>query len=204
PTSPAAPATPAPDPAPASRRQDPADSVYRAGRSALGKGDYRQAEAAFRRVTASWPKSAYANDATYFQAYALYRIGNTSDLQRGRQVLAVLTDTARAVPVPLRRDASNLDLRICGVLAQRGEVACSPLVRDRADELLAGGFGGAIAGAGEAGVTAAAEAMSSVEMQRVMGQAQVAAADAAGERARADAEAMAHPEVQRAIAGAGL
>jgi HEAT repeat protein len=182
------------------RRQDPADSLYRAARAALGRGDYRGAETLFRRLTATYPKSAYYNDAAYYQAFALYRAGGTSDLQRARQVLlAMRGDTTRAVTAALRRDALSLDTRVCGELARRGDEACARIVRQRADS---GGFVGAVSAAVEMGVSAAADAMASPEVARAVGHAQAAAADAAREGARAAAQAMESPDVQRAIADA--
>lgn len=194
------PAASRPSDDPGARRQDPADSLYRAGRAALGRGDYRQAETLFRRLTATYPKSAYYNDAVYYQAFALYRAGGTSDLQRARQVLRVVNDTTRDVPRALRRDALSLDTRVCGELARRGDEACARLVRQRADS---GGFVGAVTAAVDVAVASAADAMASTEVRRALGEAQVAAAEAAREGARAAAQAMESPEVQRAIASAG-
>ncbi len=184
-------------------RQDPADSVYRAARAALGRGDYRQAEAQFRRVTATWPRSGYANDATYFQAYALYRIGTTDDLQRGRRVLAPLRDTARAVPVALRRDAMSLDTRICGELARRGDAECARVVRERADADVGTGIGTTIEGAVDAAVHGVARVAGSMEVREAAAQVAAVATDAAREGVRAAEQALRSPEIQRAIAEAG-
>jgi HEAT repeat protein len=183
------------------RRQDPADSLYRAGREALGRGDFRQAETLFRRITATYPKSSVANEAVYFQAFALYRAGGTSDLQRARQVLQALrADTTRVVTAALRRDALSLDTRVCGELARRGDENCARIVRQRADS---GGLGAAVRGVVDVAVSSTAEALASVEVQRALVDAQVAAAQAGREGARAAAQAMESPEVQRAIADAG-
>src|SRR5262245_58313680 len=58
--------------------QDPADSMYRAGRRALNRNDYRAAADQFREIRRRYPRSTYTPDAYYWQAFALYRIGGTS------------------------------------------------------------------------------------------------------------------------------
>lgn len=68
-------------------RQDPADSLYRQARDLLNRGDYRKAADLFRSLPAKFPGSAYVGDAEYWQAFSLYRIGGTPELQ---QALAVL------------------------------------------------------------------------------------------------------------------
>ncbi len=185
---------------PTVRRQDPADSLYRAARAAMGRGEYRQAETLFRKITASYPKSGVYNDAVYFQAYSLFRAGGTSDLQRARDVLRTVNDTSRDVPRALRRDALSLDTRICGELARRGDEACARVLRQRADS---SGLSGAVSGVVESTVSAVAEAMASPAVARALSETQAAAAEAAREGTRAAAEAMQSPEVQRAIADAG-
>jgi TolA-binding protein len=54
-------------------RADPADSLYRAAREALNRRDFRSAATLFARIPARYPKSGYAADALYWQAFALYR-----------------------------------------------------------------------------------------------------------------------------------
>ena len=197
-----APVAPVLAPTAGPRLQDPrADSLYRAAREALGRGDYRQAESLFRRFTSTYTKSSYFNDARYYEAFALYRAGGTADLRRARQVLGTLRgDTTREVANTLRRDALSLDTRICGELAQRGDEKCAREVRERADTT---SFGAVVRGAVDVAMATARDAMNSPEVARAMGEAQAAAVDAAREGTRAAAEAMRSPEVQRAIAEAG-
>ena len=57
--------------------QDPADSLYRAARRALNRNDYNGAAAQFRSISRRFPRSAYAGDALYWEAFALYRAGGT-------------------------------------------------------------------------------------------------------------------------------
>ena len=72
---------------------DPADSLYRAARESLNAGDYRQAAQLFAQITTKYPTSQYSNDAAYWRAFSLYRIGSTPDLHEALQVL----DAARKV-----------------------------------------------------------------------------------------------------------
>ncbi|MDB4889048.1 MAG: hypothetical protein JWL61_903, partial [Gemmatimonadetes bacterium] len=60
---------------------DPADSLYRLGRTALTDGDFRRAATLFQQVIDRYPDSEFAPDALYYRAYALYKSGNSNDLK---------------------------------------------------------------------------------------------------------------------------
>jgi HEAT repeat protein len=66
---------------------DPADSLYRMARDRFSRGDYRRSADLFKSLPAKYPNSAYVADAQYWEAFSLYRIGGTPELQ---QALAVL------------------------------------------------------------------------------------------------------------------
>ncbi|MES1259575.1 MAG: HEAT repeat domain-containing protein [Gemmatimonadota bacterium] len=66
---------------------DPADSLYKQARDQFSRGDYRKAVDLFKSLPTKYPNSAYVADAQYWQAFSLYRIGTTPELQ---QALAVL------------------------------------------------------------------------------------------------------------------
>ena len=68
-------------------QNDPADSLYRTARDQFSRGDYRRAAELFKSLPTKFPSSAYIPDAQYWQAFALYRIGGTPELQ---QAIAVL------------------------------------------------------------------------------------------------------------------
>ena len=75
---------------------DPADSLYRLARESLNSGEYRRAAQLFAMITEKYPKSQYANDANYWRAFALYRIGGVADLHEALRVLdSVRSDTTR-------------------------------------------------------------------------------------------------------------
>ena len=112
--------------------QDPADSLYRRARELLNRGDWRRAAAAFRDIPQRFPNSAYAADALYWQAFALYRIGGSSEL---REALAALDVQRGKYPnAETQADASALATRIRGALAARGDAAAGAVVARTASE----------------------------------------------------------------------
>ena len=71
---------------------DPADSLYRVARQALNAGEYRRAAQLFASITEKYPRSQYANDASYWRAFALYRIGGIAELHEALRVLDSMKD----------------------------------------------------------------------------------------------------------------
>lgn len=101
--------------------EDPADSLYRAAREALNRGEYRRAAQLFNEVTKKFPKSEYAVDCAYWEAFSRYRAGTTEDLKLALRIL----DERRAQLAELRKE-SNVDVqalraRVQGALAARGD-----------------------------------------------------------------------------------
>jgi len=110
--------------------QDPADSLYRAARAALSDGDYDEAAAGFRDVAARYPRSTYAADALYYEAFARYRAGGSRNL---RAALAALdAQRQRYAQAATRGDAAALATRIRGELARGGDAAAAEAVADGA------------------------------------------------------------------------
>lgn len=98
---------------------DPADSLYRAARSALNDGRYRDAATLFRRVRERYPDSSYVPDALYFEAFALRRLGGEKNL---RAALAALDERRQEFPRASRDgDVRALETEIRGQLARRGD-----------------------------------------------------------------------------------
>ena len=112
-------AGPAELPPPAALQGDPADSLYRAAREALTRREFRTAADLFGRIVERYPKSGYAPDALYWQAFALYRIGGTPQLHQAREALRRQRD--RFPDAATKGDAAALDVRIQGELARRGD-----------------------------------------------------------------------------------
>jgi HEAT repeat protein len=104
---------------PARLQGDPADSLYRVAREALNRGDNRRCAELFEQIWRTYPRSAHAPDALYWQAFALYRIGNALSL---RAALEALTAQQNRYPqAAARGDAAVLAARIRGELARRGD-----------------------------------------------------------------------------------
>jgi HEAT repeat protein/TolA-binding protein len=117
---------------------DPADSVYRIARDALGRGDYGRAARLFSEIPQKYPKSAYLNDAYYYEALARYKVGTTDELKQAAKVLEPLVkggtvSTSSSTNVSgqysytfAKRGTSDSEIaalyvRINGALAQRGD-----------------------------------------------------------------------------------
>ena len=115
----------------ASVQADPADSVYRSGREALNRGDYRRAASLFQRITSRWPDADVAGDALYWQAYALYRQGGTSDLKSASKALKAHKD--KYPRAATRGDADALSTRIDGQLARLGDAGSAERIGREAD-----------------------------------------------------------------------
>lgn len=101
------------------RADDPADSLYRAAREQLNRGDYRTAAQSFARIVERYPDSAYAADALYWEAYARYSIGEKGDLRAALRALD--TQRARFPKASTRGDADALAVRVRGALAKLGD-----------------------------------------------------------------------------------
>jgi len=103
-------------------QRDPADSMWRAANQVMNRGDYRKAASMFKEIPVKFQYSAYAADAMYWTAHALYRVGSTPDLQEALQVIEQLK---QKYPNSRLRgsqtDVAALQVRIAGVLSSRGQ-----------------------------------------------------------------------------------
>lgn len=105
---------------------DPADSLYRAGREAINRGDFRRAATLFGEISARYPRSEYAPDAPYWRAFALYKAGRDDDL---REALKALDTQKSSFPkAKTIGDAEELAIRVRGVLAKQGDVDAAEVV----------------------------------------------------------------------------
>jgi HEAT repeat protein len=103
-------------------KADPADSLYRLAREALSRGDYKRAAEIFHRIPERYPQSAYAGQALYYEAFALYRSGGDDDLRAARDRLNQLS---QRFPAIAKKDGALLQTRVCGELAKRGDESCA-------------------------------------------------------------------------------
>jgi len=106
--------------------QDPADSLYREARSALNRDSYAQAAYLFSQIYSRYPKSSYAPDAYYWEAFARYRRGGEESLNAA---LEALKQQEKLHPnAPTRGDARALATRIQGQLARHGDSDAAEVV----------------------------------------------------------------------------
>ncbi|HJQ19901.1 MAG TPA: HEAT repeat domain-containing protein [Gemmatimonadaceae bacterium] len=103
-------------------KDDPADSLYRVAREALNRGEYRRAAQIFSDITQKFPKSAYAQDSRYWEAFSRYRLGGTDDLKEALRILdAIPIDKTSADSRESSVDIPALKARVQGALAARGD-----------------------------------------------------------------------------------
>lgn len=91
-------------------QQDPADSLYREARRALSAEQYNRAATLFRRIRSSFPASAYAPDAPYWEAFALQRMGGETNETAALEALAL--QLSKYPTAATRGDALSLRNRI--------------------------------------------------------------------------------------------
>ena len=117
--------------------QDPADSLYRDARRALSSDAYQRAAELFKQIRQRYPKSSYASDAPYWEAFALHRLGGEANLRLAQDALGLQQrDYPRAAT---RGDAAALNARIEGMLGRRGDVQAAQSVRGRAERAASDG-----------------------------------------------------------------
>jgi len=113
----------------------PEDSVYRNAREMLNRGEYRRASEQFKSFEQKYPKSRYVPAAMYWQAFALYRVGATTDL---RLALQVLDDQRNRYPDAAQEsEVSSLTTRVVGALASRGDADAGKRLRDQTSQTAA-------------------------------------------------------------------
>src|SRR5690348_7894555 len=66
---------------------DSADSLWKKGRNAISDEDWRLAERLFERIHEDFPRSAYAPDSYYWEAFALSRRGGTDNVKDAVKLL---------------------------------------------------------------------------------------------------------------------
>lgn len=131
---------------------DPADSLYREARAALRRNDFVRAASLFREVRQKYPRSGYAPESYYWEAFALYRTGTDTNLRTAREVLRLQRE--RHPDAYNQSEPQSLDTRICGVLANRGDAECARVIAAQA-QASAGGSG---SGSGAASASASSSA----------------------------------------------
>jgi len=107
-------------------QQDPADQLYRDARRALNRENFSDAARLFGQIYDKYPRSSYAGDAYYWQAYAYYKRGTDQSLKRALEVLKLQSE--RSPNAKTRADARTLAARIQGELARSGDAQAAEAV----------------------------------------------------------------------------
>jgi HEAT repeat protein len=171
--------------------RDTADSLWRTGRIAISDESWERAADAFRSIVDRYPKSAYAGDALYWEAFALQRLGRQSDLRRAQSALERQKEDYATAATFSSGESSALLARVNGRLARTGDREAAIAVSEMAAQIAE-----VTASSVSQGLAAAAAALATVgpEMQRSMVEARRDMSEAAREQsttARAMARGMA-------------
>lgn len=113
-------------------QEDPGTRAYQAAREALNARRYEYAAQAFAELRSRYPNSGYVADAYYYQAFALTRAGNRTQLEQALELLeAQRTRFPNAGTVS---DADELKVRIEAQLARRGDAQAAEAIARQAAE----------------------------------------------------------------------
>ena len=137
----------------------PGDSLYRAGQTALNRGQYQRAVDTYRELRRRYPRHGRVGDALYWEAFALYRLGGSTNLRVARERLKTQeTDFPRA---GTRADAGSLRVRVERDLARVGDAEARAWLDEQGSTLgavVASGSDNEAAVAGSAAAAAEARA----------------------------------------------
>ncbi len=118
---------------PAMQQQgDPADSLYRRARQALNRSDYANAALLFRDIRSRYPRSSYAADAYYWEAYSRYRRGGEESLRTALELLKQQQEAHARAATRIAGDALSLEARIQGELARSGDQKAAQMLAEQA------------------------------------------------------------------------
>jgi HEAT repeat protein len=105
----------------------PEDSLFRAAREALSRGEYTRASTLFQSFDSRYPRSRAVPSAMYWRAFALYRSGSSDEL---RAALETLKSRQERFPEANNDpDAATLRTRLYAALAARGDAQAASALR---------------------------------------------------------------------------
>ncbi len=105
----------------------PEDSLFRAAREALTRGEYTRASTLFQSFESRYPRSRAVASAMYWRAFALYRSGASEELRTALQTLK--SQQERFPDAGNDPDAATLRTRLYAALAARGDAQAASALR---------------------------------------------------------------------------
>lgn len=111
---------------------DSADSLWRAGRNAISDENWRLAQRLFSRIHDDYPKSAYAADSYYWEAFALSRRGGTDNVRDAVALLTRQQERFADASSVKNGDSKSLLVRLQGTLARNGDANAAADITTRA------------------------------------------------------------------------
>jgi HEAT repeat protein len=134
-----------PDPLPAASwaPRDTADSLWRRGRIAIADESWREAARTFERLVLNHPKSTYAGDALYWQAFALQRFGGTNEVRDAVRALERQKEEYPQSATYTSGESAALMTRLNGRLARSGDSEAAMAIAEIATSVAA--FGATVA-----------------------------------------------------------
>ncbi|MGW8265131.1 MAG: HEAT repeat domain-containing protein [Longimicrobiales bacterium] len=113
-------------------QEDPGARAYAQAREALNAARYQEAADAFTTLRSQYPRSVYAADSYYYQAFALSRLGSRAQLRQARSLLQTqITDYSQASTLA---DSRELLLRVEAQLAQQGDAQAAAAITQQATD----------------------------------------------------------------------
>jgi HEAT repeat protein len=111
---------------------DSADSLWRRGRDAISDEDWKGAQKLFSRIHDNFPKSAYAADSYYWEAFALSRRGGTDNTKEAVSLLEHQIEKYATAASVKNGDSKSLLTRLQGTLARGGDATAAADISARA------------------------------------------------------------------------
>ena len=111
---------------------DSADSLWRQGRNAISDENWRLAQKLFSRIHDDYPKSAYAADSYYWEAFALSRRGGTDNIRDAVSLLTRQQERFASASSVKNGDSKSLLVRLQGTLARNGDANAAADITARA------------------------------------------------------------------------
>jgi HEAT repeat protein len=113
-------------------QEDPGSQAYTSAREALNARRYQEAAEAFARLRQDYPRSAYAADSYYYQAFSLSRVGGRSEYREARELLTTQMDEYPESST--YSDARDLYSRVESQLARGGDARAAANITQQAQD----------------------------------------------------------------------